>query len=136
MYIVHYMPVRVYEVYGIRTGAVCTVRWRSTHNIIIICYIIIIIYYIIYYLSSSSYTPRKRKRVYLPIPPCTGIHVKVFPSILYFASSRPDPERSLRRDILLLLCDDATRRRFLAGLPGSTAVEIILCIYIYIYIYK
>jgi hypothetical protein len=109
-------------------GAVVTAASRRSKHNMIICYTIIIIYII---LLVVVVVHAEEKEMCVPIPSCTCIYVKVFPSILFFASSRPDPERSLSSDILLLLllCDSATRQRFQAGLLGSRlAVEIILCI--------
>lgn len=70
----------------------------------------------------------------VPTSPCTSIYVKVFPSILFFfASSRPDPERSLFSDILLLLllCDPSEVPSWATGLDSRWRSYYAYIIYIY-----
>jgi len=71
----------------------------------------------------------------VPTSPCTSIYVKVFPSILFFfASSRPDPERSLFSDILLLLlllCDPSEVPSWATGLDSRWRSHYAYIIYIY-----
>lgn len=120
----------MYELYDIRTREPYTpASRRSTHNMII-CYTIIIIY-IILLVVFVVHAEEKEMRV--PTSPCTSIYVKVFPSILFFfASSRPDPERSLFSDILLLLlCDPSEVPSRATGLDSRWKSYYAYIMYIY-----
>lgn len=101
----------------------------------IICYTIIIIYIILLVVVVVVVVVHaEEKEMRVPTSPCTSIYVKVFPSILFFfASSRPDPERSFFSDILLLLllCDPSEVPSRATGLDSRWKSYYAYIMYIY-----